>query len=235
MSTTWRSVFTLLLVSLAAAVVGCQQKPAKTFLDLPQPQFAHHTVAPQEDPVVVASAVKPVRHERPRKLGHPEWNAPGPQRKWKYIVIHHSATDAGSAKIFDRAHRGRGWDELGYHFVLCNGNGGADGLVEVGSRWGKQKWGAHCGGTPDNEYNNFGIGICLVGSYTKKLPSRRQLAALEELVTWLAAKYDIPPRNIIGHRDAPQTATCCPGNALHRYVTRTLRARVSGTDVASSN
>jgi N-acetyl-anhydromuramyl-L-alanine amidase AmpD len=216
--------------------VGCQQTPAETFLDLPQPQFASHVVAPQEKPVVLPTVVEPTAgRERPSATGRPEWRAEGPQRKWKYIVIHHSATACGNAKIFDRAHRGKGWDELGYHFVLCNGNGGADGLVEVGSRWGKQKWGAHCGGTPDNEYNNFGIGICLVGTYNRKLPSRRQLASLEELVTYLAAKYDIPPQNIIGHRDAPRAATCCPGNALHRYVERTLRSKVSGTDVASSN
>ena len=233
---TRRSIFTLGLIATAAAAVGCQQTPVETYLDLPQPQFAHHTLAPDDEPVVLPSAVEPVAHqEAARSLGHPEWRAKGPQRKWTYIVIHHSASTSGNAKIFDRAHRGRGWDELGYHFVLCNGNGGADGLVQVGSRWRKQKWGAHCGGTPDNEYNNHGIGICLVGTFNDKLPSRKQFAALEELVTYLAAKYDIPARNVIGHRDAPNTATSCPGDALWKYIVGTLRANVSGTDVASSD
>ena len=61
------------------------------------------------------------------------------------------------------------WDELGYHFVIGNGTHTGDGQVEVGSRWGKQKHGAHCK-TPDNYYNDHGIGICLVGNFENSNP-----------------------------------------------------------------
>jgi hypothetical protein len=142
---------------------------------------------------------------------------------WRYIVVHHSATAIGSAAQIDKAHRARGWDELGYHFVIGNGHGSGDGRVEVGPRWRAQKWGAHTGGTPDNEYNNFGIGICLVGDFTAHLPSPAQLAALRHLTAYLAARYHIPARNIIGHRDAPNATTQCPGDRLHHYVHSTLR------------
>lgn len=142
---------------------------------------------------------------------------------WRYIIVHHSATATGSADEFDKMHRARGWDELGYHFVIGNGHGSGDGQVEVGPRWRSQKWGAHTGGTPDNEYNNFGIGICLVGDFTAHLPSPAQLDSLRRLTACLADRYHIPARQIIGHRDAPRAATQCPGNRLYQYVRSTLR------------
>lgn len=166
----------------------------------------------------------------PSGPAHPAWE-PLPQppvqknpwavqnpRAWKYIVIHHSATDGGNAELFDRSHRARGFDELGYHFVITNGNGASDGLIEVGSRWWKQKWGAHTGGTPDNEYNNFGIGIGVVGDFTDRLPSKAQLASLRRLVRCLVEAHDVPAGNVIGHRDAPNTATACPGEKLHAWI-----------------
>ena len=157
--------------------------------------------------------------------GH-EWAAEG-YRPWRHIVIHHSASKGGNAALFDTWHRGRGWDELGYHFVIDNGDGGPDGRVEVGSRWKIQKWGAHCGGTPNNAYNNYGIGICLVGDFTSRQPTAKQLASLERLVTHMVRQFDIPAEHIIGHRDAPNAATACPGAKLREYIYATLRPTVA--------
>ena len=155
------------------------------------------------------------------------WYAKPNGRIWRYVVIHHSASSSGSAKAFDRYHRlQRGWDELGYHFVIDNGHGGPDGRVEVGPRWTKQKHGAHCGGTPDNEYNEYGIGICLVGSFSTSQPSPAQLSALSKLLTYLMRTHRISPINVIGHRDAPSAGTACPGDNLQRYVIRTLRPKL---------
>lgn len=164
---------------------------------------------------------------RPWEQDHDPWAVSKP-RAWRYIVIHHSATDNGNAADFDAHHRRRGWDGLGYHFVIDNGRGGPDGRVEVGSRWRLQKAGAHTGGTPRNEYNESGIGICLVGDFTCGMPSEAQLASLHRLVSYLVAHYDIRPENIIGHCDAPGAATECPGTVLHRYIATTLRWRASG-------
>lgn len=158
----------------------------------------------------------------PADRGH-KWQARNP-RPWRYIVIHHSATSSGSAASFDIIHRRRGWDELGYHFVIDNGRGGPDGRVEVGSRWKSQKHGAHCGGTPDNEYNELGIGICLVGDFTGHMPSEAQLASLRELTFYLMRTYRIPPENVIGHYQAPLAHTACPGGRLQAYVNSTFRA-----------
>ena len=212
--------FACILSVLSLLVAGCQPQTTTTRLphhrlDLsaqPQPPAPQPVVAPPNH----APAV-PVLGGDP----HPEWAANG-FRAWKYIVIHHSATDVGSAELFDTAHRNRGWDELGYHFVITNGQGGPDGSVQVGSRWRKQKWGAHCK-TEGNQFNDYGIGICLVGNFSETPPSNRQLQNLQELVTYLVDHYNVPPENVIGHADAPGTSTECPGKLLHAYIHQTLK------------
>ena len=97
----------------------------------------------------------------------------------------------------------------------------------MGQRWRSQKWGAHTGGTRNNEYNNFGIGICLVGDFSSRTPAPAQLAALDRLVCYLMAAYDIPPERVVGHRDAPGASTECPGDALHAYMDGTFRPRLA--------
>jgi len=138
------------------------------------------------------------------------WLPPVEERPWQWIVVHHSASDRGSAAVFDDWHRnGRHWDELGYHFVIGNGTGSGDGQVEIGSRWPKQKHGAHCKVWNREEYNQVGIGICLVGNFDKTRPTRAQMDALARLVDWLSARYRIDDAHIIGHGQVCDTH--CPG------------------------
>lgn len=141
-----------------------------------------------------------------------QWEPEEAPRDWKWIVIHHSASDGGGALVFDQWHRKRGFDELGYHFVVDNGEGLPDGNVEVGSRWLKQKYGAHAK-SADGKYNQQGIGICLVGNFEKSSPTAAQWEVLVKLVAYLSRKYDIPAENLIGHRDINKT-TLCPGKNL---------------------
>ena len=149
--------------------------------------------------------------------------------RWTHIVIHHSATTHGGAKRFDKYHRKtNGWDELGYHFVIGNGTDTRDGFVEVGPRWRKQKHGAHCK-TPDNYYNEHGIGICLVGDFTKTRPTASQLASLERLVRSLCDRCGIPPWRVTTHR-AITRRTQCPGDSLP--VARLRHALASQTTAA---
>jgi N-acetyl-anhydromuramyl-L-alanine amidase AmpD len=209
-----RSVFLMLILA-----AGCASQNA------PMAELPTHDLdlsAPPAPPAAAPKAFSPVQPFAAAESN--PWAVSNP-RAWRYIVIHHSATEDGNAAEFDAQHRRRGWDELGYHFVIDNGRGGPDGLVEVGSRWKSQKWGAHTGGTPDNEYNNYGIGICLVGDFTHHLPTPAQLESLRSLVSYLANTYNIAPKDIIGHRDAPNASTQCPGAALERYVVDTLRWR----------
>jgi len=105
----------------------------------------------------------------------------GSVRDWKYVVVHHSASDSGSAAEFDKYHREqRGWENgLGYHFVIGNGSGSHDGKIEIGNRWKRQIDGAHAG---VKKYNHYGIGICLVGNFNKTYPTQAQMSSLSVVV-----------------------------------------------------
>ena len=128
--------------------------------------------------------------------------------RWDYIVVHHSATNAGNARVFERNHRARGYRALGYHFVIGNGTYGTDdGEIEVGFRWLRQWDGAHTKGN----VNKVGIGICLVGNFEESAPSKKQMESLTRLTTHLAYRYDIPLENIKGHKDFVNNTTKCPG------------------------
>ena len=163
---------------------------------------------------------EPVLH-RPRRAAAPgEWRAAARERKWRYIVIHHSATEVGSAARFDREHRAR-IDHvygLGYHFVIGNGRGTADGAVEVGPRWKGQRAGAHAG---VQKYNSLGIGICLVGNFEKSVPTKKQREALAKLLQFLMKRFGVRPADVKRHSDIVQTK--CPGKRFPWPVVKSSR------------
>ncbi len=130
--------------------------------------------------------------------------------RWKYIVIHHSATERGNAKIFDRGHRLRGFQQgLGYHFVIDNGTYGTRvGQIESGDRWYRQMEGAHCNRMGMNEE---GIGICLVGNFSKGQVDPAQLESAAWLVENLQKRYGIPTSHVLRHNDVKKKETECPG------------------------
>jgi len=129
--------------------------------------------------------------------------------KWRYIIIHHSATDEGNAFDFDKLHKRKGWEGIGYDFVIDNGtNGKADGQIEVSPRWIKQEDGAHCRAS---DMNSKGIGICLVGNFSKERVSEKQMASLVYLVNILRKYYKIPQNHIMGHGQVSGAKTECPG------------------------
>jgi len=171
----------------------------------------------------------PAPYRRPNRL--PAWLPPRGRisPRWTTIVLHHSATDRGSAAEFDEFHRNKGWDELGYHFVIGNGTNTPDGWVEVGPRWHKQKHGAHCK-TSGNYFNEHGIGICLVGDFTRTSPTPKQLASLNELLRFLTHACGITPGQITTHA-AVTKKTSCPG---HRFSLSAVRRSLMFPATASS-
>ena len=209
---------------VAPTVSMVDRLPAPTFGGPPNPELAP-IPAPTPPPAPVA--VLPHRYERPdlaASAGIPRtWIPIAAPNEWYWIVIHHSATATGGAAAFDKMHRAKGWDELGYHFVIGNGTDTGDGQIEVGSRWPKQKWGAHAK-TPDNRYNEHGIGICLVGNFDITRPTPRQMASLERLVSYLMKTYHVPADHILGHRDTKSTD--CPGRNMSVAAVRSACVRM---------
>ena len=194
------------VVTLAA--YGCNRQAALV-RDPAQPYFGPR----QTEPVRFAAAPEPEPPSGPPPqvlaAGRSEWDPPGAERPWQFIILHHSATEHGCAAEFDRLHRNNGWDELGYHFVIGNGTGSPDGLVEIGPRWPKQKHGAHCKVSGHPEYNDLGIGVCLVGNFDTALPSRDQIESAARVVQYLKDRYHVPRDRIYGHGQLK--ATHCPG------------------------
>lgn len=146
-----------------------------------------------------------------------------PSTQWKYIIIHHTATDIGSAILVNRSHQDRGfWNGLGYHFIIDNGTlGKGDGQIEVAPRWIKQQCGAHCKAAGMNEK---GIGIALVGNFNTDLPTANQLQSLAYLLNVLCRRYHIGPDHVMGHRDVEGASTDCPGK---RFPWPTVRQCLS--------
>jgi N-acetylmuramoyl-L-alanine amidase len=202
---------------LALGVAGCSSShpPAQAAMmvdTLPSPNFDGPEIADTPPPVAVAVTPAPLPPP-PGFTGIPrEWTPQAKANAWQWIVIHHSATPTGGAAAFDKMHKAKGWDELGYHFVVGNGTDTGDGQVEVGPRWSKQKWGAHAK-TSDNRFNRFGIGICLVGNFDNERPTKAQLQSLSKLVAYLMKSYNVPADRVIGHGETK--ATDCPGRNVH--------------------
>jgi len=120
--------------------------------------------------------------------------------RWKTITIHHSGTKSGNAESFDRNHRRRHMGGLFYHFVIGNGSDSADGEIEVGWRWARQR-----------EVNRKAdIQICLVGNFNEQEVTRAQFNSLAALVKILEQQYNIPPSKVRRHKDVGISE--CPGN-----------------------
>ena len=228
------TVRSLLIVTAIGMVAGCQaQKPVSVVDNLPPPNFSGPVFA--DRPAAPAPAAPPPIVQLPRPTPPPPsdtsvpaaWIPLAPRNQWYWIVIHHSATPDGGARKFDKMHREKGWDELGYHFVIGNGTDTRDGQIEVGPRWPKQKWGAH-DRTPGNQYNEHGIGICLVGNFDVSHPTPSQIRSLERLVAYLMKTYHISADHVLGHGETK--ATDCPGRFMNVAMVRRACAQM----VASS-
>lgn len=109
-------------------------------------------------------------------------------------IIHCSDSPQGrgdNAKTIHRWHQQRGWDGIGYHYVILE-----DGTIENGR---PLYWeGSHAKG-----FNNY-IGICLIGKDTFTM---KQMEELSNLLVKLAKDDKIDPEKILGHYEV-STKTC---------------------------
>lgn len=133
--------------------------------------------------------------------------------RWKYIVVHNSGSRVGNAHIFDVYHRRvrHMVNGLAYHFVIGNGHGSGNGQIEVGHRWVAQLNGGH---VASDYLNDIALGICLVGDYNHSVPTKAQLIALNELITYL--RYRVghvqgKESTVKAHKEINPRPTDCPG------------------------
>ena len=154
----------------------------------------------------------------------------------KYLVIHTAAFRGKNcdAELIDQWHKQKGWDCIGYHYVILNDrhDNKADGTVESGRSLNKA--GAHAYGI-----NSKSIGICCIGHGDYESFTQAQFDALYKLLAQLIKQYQLTADSIIGHRElndlvdqgllsaSYRTNKSCPGKLIdmdairlnvHRYL-----------------
>lgn len=112
----------------------------------------------------------------------------------KYLVVHCSDTDSDvdiGAKEIHSWHQAKGWDGIGYHFVIRR-----NGEVEAGR---PEYWKpAHVKGL-----NAVSLGVCLVG---KDVFTDAQLDSLRMVLgNWIGQHREA---KVVGHRDLNRNKTC---------------------------
>ncbi len=177
------------------------------------------------------TSAKPKRPERIQRA--PRFFAVTPRSAWRplpprrarlrrmskpfRITVHHSAHYSGvsnrpsvaaaeSIRSIQRTHMGRGWGDIGYHFIIDSA-----GRIWEGRSLAYQ--GAHAG---NNESNRGNIGIVAMGNFNLHPPTQAQVAALKWLIRNLRRQYRISAWQIHGH--CHYKATACPGTYLKRLL-----------------
>lgn len=124
-------------------------------------------------------------------------------RQIEEIIIHCSATPEGrnvTVKDIDAWHRQRGFQCIGYHYVIY-----LDGSVHEGRK--EELIGAHCSG-----HNGKSIGVCYIGGLDrngkpKDTRTEEQRKALVRLISTLRTRY--PRATVHGHNEFANKACPC--------------------------
>lgn len=140
-----------------------------------------------------------------------------------HVLVHCSDSTWGDAAEIARWHKAKGWNTIGYHYVITNGHTtskGAyvparDGALETGRP--EATVGAHC-----PAYNARSVAVCLIGRGTY---SAAQLARLTETIADVCTRYNIPAERVIGHCEAGQASR--PPGSCPMLDMDALRARVA--------
>ncbi len=152
-----------------------------------------------------------------------------PMRPWRYVVLHHSGQASGDTASIDRNHLlERGWEGIGYHFVIGNGQPMALGRIDATWRWRTQVGGAHAGtGAKAQPFDEAGIGICLIGDYRQVGPDPAVEARLADLCALLVTQIPtLSVNRIIAHREVPGKQTDCPGRVDLQRLRYLVRERL---------
>lgn len=114
---------------------------------------------------------------------------------WQYLYIHHTKTANGNALML-----GGGPEGVADHFIIGNGDGLADGELQISQRWNHQQSALSPTGNLVVEPNC--VSICMVGDYDRKPPTPMQLGRLGQLVQALQLRCRIPANRVEWLNDA---------------------------------
>lgn len=134
----------------------------------------------------------------------------------EYLILHCTASawgTVGSIRLFHTAPPpgGRGWKDIGYHFVITNPFPTFDSWKEKKPVPGHD--GQVHGGRPVNEigahaygYNDKSLGVALVAE--NGMTTGLQVQAALKLMRELTMRYEVAYKNVIGHYETGANKTC---------------------------
>ncbi len=185
----------------------------ETFLDSAQ----HESKEPK--PARKSSVIKEFKPQpKPMVFERLAWKALAPRDPYEqhipYRFTQHHTSGKRTFKLEDSIiemqliqefhQEGRGWSDIGYHFVI-------DGAGRIFEGRPTDALGAHV-----KDENQGNIGISLMGSYQAPFNDQvtpKQLESIMTLYLWLASNYKIDPETLKGHRDYKNTD--CPGDLVY--------------------
>ena len=174
--------------------------------------------------------------DKPNIISRSEWGARNPKYDYSNhpyfnkMTLHHAAgwgaktLDEGKAavKSIQEFHQdGRGWSDIGYHFLVDMAGNIYQGRPET-------VLGAHVGGA-----NTGNIGVCILGCYhppETSIPCNDEMSydsekSLIQLYAWISDTYGVEPKVLKGHRDYFGN-TSCPGNNVWSMLPQ-LRSEIA--------
>ncbi len=125
--------------------------------------------------------------------------------RWNCIEIYYSGTKAGNIEQLASLSGLAGPEDIGCHFVICNGLGGGDGQIQTTEKWQRQYLirTRTKNGTQqtvflvrDENRNLNVIGICVIADGKTTRPTDFQVKSVEALVEALHRKFSIRPESI---------------------------------------
>lgn len=188
--------------------------PGPAWPDTPEPLEPQPLPRPPSAPTIggVISRAKWAK-------GAPVPSLMDPMLPVRYITVHHDGMhpfyaqdERSTATRLERiraAHRGSGWGDIGYHFIVDRA-----GRVWEGRPLNWQ--GAHV-----KDHNEGNIGVMAVGNFDQQSPSEAQVQALARTVASLMRSAGVPVNRVKTHQEWAVTA--CPGRALQAYMVKARR------------
>ncbi len=179
----------------------------------PAPPTAGGTV-PMPEPPSAAGVIPRTEWAR----GSPVCSLMNPMLPVKYITVHHDGmtpfltedyrSSASRIETIRNGHRGNGWGDIGYHFVIDR-----DGRVWEGRAINFQ--GAHV-----RNCNEGNLGICCLGNFDEQSPSAAQIDALQRHLRLLMKVYGVPKSRVKTHQEWAGAKTACPGKSLQAKMSQ---------------
>lgn len=159
----------------------------------------------------------------PAIIARSEWATTGPNTRLAdrmapitHITVHHDGMNtftsgarsaaANRLESIRRAHRSRGWADIGYHYAVDPA-----GRVWAGRSMSLQ--GAHV-----RDHNRGNIGVLVMGNYENQAPTASTVSALTTLLASLRDTHGVPQSRVRTHREWAPTA--CPGRTLQPIMDR---------------